>query len=79
MKIFVGNLSSEVEERELNSLFSKHGRVNSVTIIRNIFSQTSRGYGFVEMPWLIEAEKALEYLNTFEFRGQKLVVNEAKL
>jgi len=79
MKIFVGNLSSEVEERELNNLFSKHGRVNSVTIIRNIFSQTSRGYGFVEMPWLIEAEKALEYLNTFEFRGQKLVVNEAKL
>jgi RNA recognition motif-containing protein len=77
MKIFVGNLSREVEEKELSNLFSKHGKVSSVTIIRNIFSQSSKGYGFVEMPWLIEAETALNSLDTFEFKGQKLVVNEA--
>jgi RNA recognition motif-containing protein len=77
MKIYVGNLSREVEEKELSTLFSRHGKVSSVTIIRNIFSQSSKGYGFVEMPWLIEAEKALSTLNTFELKGQKLVVNEA--
>ncbi|MCG6913941.1 RNA-binding protein [bacterium BMS3Abin03] len=78
MKIFVGNLSYEVEDRDLTILFSKFGKVSSVKIIRNIFSQTSRGYGFVDMPWVIEAQKALENLNKYEFMGKNLIVNEAK-
>ncbi|MBW2652579.1 MAG: RNA-binding protein [Deltaproteobacteria bacterium] len=78
MKIFVGNLSHEVKEEELNDLFSEHGRVSSVKIIRDMFSQASKGFGFVEMPGKAEAKKALDNLNTFELKGKKLVVNEAK-
>lgn len=78
MKIFVGNLSFEVEDKDLNILFSGYGKVSSVKIIRNLFSQTSKGYGFVEMPRVIEAQKALENLNKFEFMGKNLIVIEAK-
>ena len=78
MKIFVGNLSQEVKEEELNELFSEHGRVSSVKIIRDMFSQTSKGFGFVEMPGKVEAKKALDNLNTLELKGKKLVVNEAR-
>ncbi len=78
MKIFVGNLSQEVEEEELNVLFSEHGSVSNVKIVRDIASQISRGFGFVEMPRKVDAKKALKTLNELEFKGQKIVVNEAK-
>ena len=78
MNIYVGNLASEVKEDELNELFSKHGKVSSVKIIRDLFSQTSRGFGFVEMPGNAEAQKVLDTLNTYELKGKKLVVNEAR-
>jgi cold-inducible RNA-binding protein len=78
MKIFVGNLSTEVDETELNKLFSEHGSVNNVTIVRDGSSQMSRGFGFVEMVRKVEAKRALKTLNEFELRGQKLAVNEAK-
>lgn len=78
MKIFVGNLASDVKDEELNDLFSKHGKVSGVRIIRDMFSQSSKGFGFVEMPGRAEAQKALDNLNTFELKGKKLVVNEAR-
>ena len=78
MKIFVGNIAYEVKDEELNDLFSKHGKVSSVKIIRDMFSQASKGFGFVEMPGRVEAQKALDSLNTFELKGKKLVVNEAR-
>jgi RNA recognition motif-containing protein len=78
MKLFVGNLSNEVKDEELNDLFSKYGRVSSVKIIRDMFSQVSKGFGFVEMPGKAEATKALDSLNTFDLKGKKLVVNEAR-
>lgn len=78
MKIFVGNLSGDVKDEELNELFSEYGRVSSVKIIRDMFSQVSKGFGFVEMPGKAEAKKALDNLNTFELKGKKLVVNEAR-
>jgi len=78
MNIFVGNLASDVKEEELKALFSQHGRVSSVKIIREMFSQTSKGFGFVEMPGKAEAQKALDALNTFELKGKKLNVNEAR-
>ena len=78
MKIFVGNLSQEVNESELNKLFSEHGSVSNVTIVRDSSNQMSRGFGFVEMVRKVEAKKALKNLNEFEFKGQKLSVNEAK-
>lgn len=78
MNIFVGNLASDVKEDELKNLFSKHGRVSSVKIIRDMFSQTSKGFGFVEMPGKAEAQKALTELNTFELKGKRISVNEAR-
>ena len=78
MKIFVGNLSREVNEDELNNLFLEHGRVSSVKIIRDMFSRESKGFGFVEMPGKADAKKALDTLNTLELKGKKLVVNEAR-
>ena len=78
MKIFVGNLAHDVKDEELNELFSKYGRVSSVKIIRDMFSQVSKGFGFVEMPGKADAKKALDNLNTFELKGKKLVVNEAR-
>ena len=78
MNIFVGNLASDVKEDELKTLFSKHGRVSTVKIIRDMFSQTSKGFGFIEMPGKAEAQKAMTELNTYEFKGKKLTVNEAR-
>lgn len=78
MNIYVGNLSAEVKEEDLNELFSEHGKVSSAKVIRDMFTQESRGFGFVEMPAQAEAMKAIEALNTFELKGKKIVVNEAR-
>jgi RNA recognition motif-containing protein len=78
MNIYVGNLSQEVKEEELSELFSQHGKVSSAKVIRDMFTQESRGFGFVEMPAQAEAMKAIESLNTFELKGKKIVVNEAR-
>jgi RNA recognition motif-containing protein len=78
MKIYVGNLAQNVEEEELNTLFSEHGKVNSVKIIRDMFTKISKGFGFIEMLVKDEAQKALDVLNTFELKGKRLVVNEAR-
>ena len=78
MNIYVGNLSPNVQEADLNALFSQHGKVNSVKIIQDMFTKISKGFGFVEMLVKEEAQKALDVLNTFELKGKRLVVNEAR-
>jgi len=78
MKIYVGNLAQNVEEEELNTLFSEHGKVNSVKIIRDMFTKISKGFGFIEMLVKDEAQKALDVLNSFELKGKRLVVNEER-
>jgi cold-inducible RNA-binding protein len=78
MNIYVGNLSSEVKDEDLNELFSQHGKVSSAKVIRDMFTQETRGFGFVEMPSQAEGMKAIETLNTFELKGKKIVVNEAR-
>ncbi len=78
MNLFVGNLASDVKDEELKALFLKYGRVETIKIIRDMFSGQSRGFGFVEMPGKSEAEKAMSALNTYELNGKKLVVNEAR-
>ena len=78
MKIYVGNLAQNVQEEELNTLFSQHGTVHSVKIIQDMFTKISKGFGFVEMLVKEEAQKALDVLNTFELKGKRLVVSEAR-
>ena len=78
MNIYIGNLSAEVTDEELSNLFAEYGKVSSAKVIRDMFSQESRGFGFVEMPAQAEAQKAIDELNTKEIKGKKLVVNEAR-
>ena len=49
MNIYVGNLSTEVKEEDLNKLFSEYGNVTSVKIIKDMYSGTSKGFGFIEL------------------------------
>ena len=74
----MGNLSSDVKEEDLTTLFSEYGTVKEAKVIRDMFSQESRGFGFIEMPGNAEAQKAIDELNTKELKGKKLVVNEAR-
>jgi RNA recognition motif-containing protein len=78
MNIYVGNLSPNVSDEDLNGLFSEYGNVSSAKVIRDNYSQTSRGFGFVEMPGQTEAQKAIDTLNSHELKGNKIVVNEAR-
>lgn len=78
MNIFVGNLSPEVSDQELEDAFTKYGRVRTTKIIRDMFTQQSKGFGFVEMNDKAEANIAIKELNTFDLKGKKIVVNEAR-
>ncbi len=78
MNIFVGNLSKEVTDDDLQTLFSEYGTVRSVKVIKDMFSGESKGFGFVEMPGQAEAQKAISELNTKDLKGKKITVNEAR-
>jgi RNA recognition motif-containing protein len=78
MNIFVGNLSKDVTEEDLQTLFSEFGTVRNIKVIKDLFSGESRGFGFLEMPGQAEAQKAMSELNTRELKGKKITVNEAR-
>ena len=78
MNIYVGNLASDVTNEDLSNLFSQYGQVKEAKVIRDMFSQESRGFGFVEMPGEADAQNAIKELNTKELKGKNLVVNEAR-
>jgi RNA recognition motif-containing protein len=78
MRIYVGNLSFNTAEAELQQLFSTMGTVDSVKLVRDQATGRSRGFAFVEMTNDTEASAACESLNQQEFEGRRLTVNEAK-
>ncbi len=78
MNIYVGNLSYEVKEEDLQSAFSAFGEVTSVRIIKDQYNGRSKGFGFVEMPDRTEADAALDGLNGKEIKGRAIKVNQAK-
>ena len=78
MKIYVGNLSFNVTEEDLQALFQEFGQVDTVTIIKDNYSEQSKGFGFVEMANRDEALKAIAELNAKEIKGRALTVNEAR-
>ena len=78
MNIYVGNLSHDTTDSELQKTFEAFGRVLSVTIVKDKFSGQSRGFGFVGMPNNKEAQAAIDGLNGKEFMGRPLNVNEAR-
>jgi len=78
MRIYVGNLSFNTEESQLEQLFAPLGQVDSVKLVRDHGTGRSRGFGFVEMGYGAQAQAACEALNEREFEGRRLTVNEAK-
>jgi RNA recognition motif-containing protein len=78
MKIYVGNMSYDVQEDDLRQAFSKFGEVGSVSIINDKFSGRSKGFGFVEMTSKEAGQAAIEGLNGKDLKGRALNVNEAK-
>jgi RNA recognition motif-containing protein len=78
MKLYVGNLSHQATEAEVQQTFEAFGQVTSATIIKDKLSGESRGFAFVEMPAKDEADAALVGLGGKELRGQALIVSEAR-
>lgn len=78
MNIYVGNLSRQADGTELHELFAQFGEVKSVKIIKDNFSGESRGFAFVEMIDSASADDAIRELDSKEFLGRRLKVNEAK-
>lgn len=78
MRIYVGNLSFQATDADLQELFQQHGEVTSAQVIIDRYSMRSRGFGFVEMPNGSEAEAAIAALNGNEHQGRQLTVNEAR-
>jgi RNA recognition motif-containing protein len=78
MNIYVGNLSYSVTEDDLRQAFEAFGQVASVSIIKDKFSNQSKGFGFVEMPTQEEAQAAISGMNGKELKGRAMNVNEAR-
>lgn len=78
MNIYVGNISYDVNEPELEQAFKEYGEVISVKIIKDQYSGKSKGFGFVEMPNDDEANKAIEELNETKLGERVLIVNPAR-
>ena len=77
-KIYVGNLSFSSTEADLKSAFSRHGNVESVSIIMDRETGRSRGFAFVEMEDASAAADAIRALDGSDLGGRTLKVNEAQ-
>ncbi|QDV36925.1 RNA recognition motif domain-containing protein [Tautonia plasticadhaerens] len=77
-KLYVGNLTYNVSDSDLQELFSHYGSVQSAQVIMDRESGRSKGFGFVEMDTEAEAQAAIQALNEYEYGGRNLTVNEAK-
>ena len=78
MKMYVGNLSYETTENDLQDLFEQHGTVNDVYLMMDRFTAKSRGFAFVTMNDGAQADAAMTALNGREVNGRTVTVNEAR-
>ena len=77
-KLYVGNLSYDVDSSQLEQLFGQHGQVVSAQVINDRDTGRSKGFGFVEMSSDDEAQAAIAALNGQQHGGRALTVNEAR-
>jgi cold-inducible RNA-binding protein len=77
-KLYVGNLTYNVNESDLEALFTPFGTVQSAQVIIDRDTNRSKGFGFVEMDTDAQAQAAIQGLNDHEHDGRRLTVNEAK-
>ena len=78
MKIYVGNLSYDVAESDLEQAFGEFGQVTSVNILKDRRTGESKGFGFVEMAEVSEGQTAIKEMNGKELMGRELKVDQAK-
>ena len=77
-KLYVGNLSFDMTDTDLQNLFQPHGTVRSAQVIMDRDTGRSKGFGFVELDSGEEAQAAIAALNGQEVNGRALTVNEAR-
>lgn len=78
MKLYVGNLPHAVTDDALREAFAPYGTVKSAMVVMDQETVRSRGFGFVEMSLMSEAQAAIQGLNGKELQGRTLTVNEAR-
>ncbi len=78
MNIYAGNLNYSLSEEDLEKVFSEYGEVTSVKIIRDKYTDQSKGFGFIEMTDDAAAQKAIDELNGSEVKGRELRINQAR-
>jgi RNA recognition motif-containing protein len=77
-KIYVGNIAFNATEQDLRDLFSEYGEIESLKIMKDKFTEESKGFGFIEMANEEDAKKAIATLNGKAFKGKSLTVAEAR-
>jgi RNA recognition motif-containing protein len=77
-KLYVGNLSYNVRDDDLQQTFAQFGTVNSAKVMMDRETGRSKGFGFVEMGSDAEAQSAINGMNGQQMDGRALVVNEAR-
>ena len=77
-KLYVGNLSFDTTDQELETAFSEHGEVSSATVVRDRDTDRSRGFGFVEFAQEADAQTAKGAMDGTDLGGRALKVDEAK-
>ncbi len=77
-KLYIGNLSYEVTQADLQELFAEVGTVESANVIMDRDSGRSKGFGFVEMASGEEAQAAIKQYDGYDLKGRALKVNEAR-
>lgn len=78
MKLYVGNLSFETTENDLQDLFDQHGQVAEVALMTDRMTGKSRGFAFVTMNDKAQAEAAMSAINGKDFNGRAVSVSEAR-
>lgn len=77
-KLYVGNLSYQMSDDDLRKTFEEIGTVESAVVIKDKFSDRSKGFGFVEMDSEEDAATAIKELDGKEVEGRTIKVNEAR-
>ncbi|MBT3468247.1 MAG: RNA-binding protein [Opitutae bacterium] len=78
MNIYIGNLSYNITDQDLQKLFEEYGKVDRSNVISDRETGRSKGFGFIEMPDQSEGQKAIEELDGQEVDGRNIRVNEAR-
>ncbi|MBU1863635.1 MAG: RNA-binding protein [Candidatus Omnitrophica bacterium] len=78
-KVYVGNLSYEVTEEQLNNFFEEKGiTVTAVTVVKDRYTDRSKGFGFIELSSSEDVQKAIDAANGQELGGRTLNVSQAR-